>query len=98
MSAYQTKYHVYVNGKRTMVTVDTFLSRMYAAELGIDDLENGKQSTELREAIQKLVDERPIDGHVSQHVRMSMLFKVAKPKLISAAIKQGELNFTDSPS
>lgn len=76
-----------------MISVDNFLSRMYAAELGIGDVENGKQSPELRAAIQKLVDDRPMNSHVSQHVRMSMLFKIAKPKLIAAAIKQDQITF-----
>lgn len=93
MSAYQTKYHVKLEGKRTMVSVDNFLSRMYAATLGIDGVENGKQSPELREAIQKIVDERPLNSHVSQHVRMTMLFKVAKPKLVAAAIRQDTIDF-----
>ncbi len=91
MSAYQTKYHIKVDGKRTMITVDNYLSKMYAAKLNIEGVENGQQSPELRAAIQKLVDDRPMDSHVSQHVRMSMLFQVAQPKLVAAAIKQTEM-------
>jgi hypothetical protein len=95
MKGSQTKYHLRIDEKRTTVTVDTILSRMFAIKNKIDPFKAGGH-TAVRDLIQVTIDKNKItkaDG-VSQTLRYIMVMQIAPTKLRDSYFKmsQADLN------